>query len=256
VVTPVFYNPAYLEENPDAWAITGRGEKAKQDWVEFVCPSREDYRHERGRDALSVLERTQPDGLSLDFVRHFVFWEMVRPEGSVDPLDTTCFCPHCLGRFQRETGVALPPEAAAPPRAAEWLLAHQREAWIRWRAGLITSWVRDLARAAHRIAPHMTVGVHVVPWGPGDYDDGLLRVAGQGARRPRADGAGRGPRPPEHRGERVVPLGRAHRRLLCGGASRGVAAPVRGGRVLELAAPRGERIEAGGPLPSRAVSTA
>jgi hypothetical protein len=104
---------------------------------------------------------------------------MVRPEGKVDPLDTTCFCPHCLDRFQRETGIALPREAASAPRAAEWVFAHQREAWIHWRAGLITSWVRDLAGEARRIAPHTIVGVHMVPWGPGEYDDGLMRVAGQ-----------------------------------------------------------------------------
>jgi hypothetical protein len=179
VVTPVFYNPQYLAENPDAWAITGRGERAKEDWVEFVCPSREDYRRQRAHEALSMLRKARPDGLSLDFVRHFVFWEMVRPEGTVDPLDTTCFCPHCLGRFQRETGISLPAEAASAPSAAEWLFAHQREAWIRWRAELITSWVRNLTREARRIAPHTIVGVHVVPWGPDDYDDGLLRVAGQ-----------------------------------------------------------------------------
>jgi hypothetical protein len=179
VVTPVFYNPGYLAENPEAWAITGRGERAKEDWVEFVCPSREDYRQQRAREALSVLRKARPDGLSLDFIRHFVFWEMVRPEGNVDPLDTTCFCPHCLGRFQRETGIGLPAEAVTAPSAAEWLFAHQREAWIRWRAGLITKWVRDLAQEARRIAPHTIVGVHVVPWGPDDYDDGRLRVAGQ-----------------------------------------------------------------------------
>jgi hypothetical protein len=179
VVTPVFYNPGYLEKAPDAWAVTGRGEKAKDDWVEFVCASREDYRRERIHEALTLLEKTQPDGLSLDFVRHFVFWEMVRPEGNVDPLDTTCFCPNCLGRFQRETGIELPEGADSAPKAAQWLFAHQREAWIRWRAGLITSWVRELSREARRVAPHARVGIHVVPWGPDDYDDGLLRVAGQ-----------------------------------------------------------------------------
>ncbi len=54
VVTPVFHNPGYLAEHPEAWAITGRGERAKQDWVEFVCPSREDYREQRAREALSL----------------------------------------------------------------------------------------------------------------------------------------------------------------------------------------------------------
>jgi len=49
VITPVFFNPEYLAAHPDTWAITGRGDKAKDDWVEFVCPSHEDYRKERAR---------------------------------------------------------------------------------------------------------------------------------------------------------------------------------------------------------------
>ncbi len=180
VVTPVFYNPGYLAEHPEAWAITGRGERARQDWVEFVCPSREDYRQQRAREALLLLRTARPDGLSLDFIRHFVFWEMVRPDATVDPLDTTCFCPHCLARFQEDTDVRIPAESAgSTPDAARWLLAHESEAWIRWRAELITSWVRDVARDARRIEPYTTIGIHVVPWGRQDYDDGLMRVAGQ-----------------------------------------------------------------------------
>ncbi len=180
VVTPVFHNPGYLVEHPEAWAITGRGERAKQDWVEFVCPSREDYREQRAREALSLLGTAGPDGLSLDFIRHFVFWEMVRPDARIDPLDTTCFCPHCLARFQRDTRVRIPAASAgSAPEAARWLLARESEAWLRWRAELITSWVRDVAREARRVAPYSMVGVHVVPWGRQDYDDGLMRVAGQ-----------------------------------------------------------------------------
>jgi hypothetical protein len=176
----VFFNPEYLAARPEAWAITGRGERAKRDWVEFVCPSREDYRQQRLHEAVALLEKYRPDGLSLDFIRHFVFWEMVPPDGRIDPLDTTCFCPHCLERFQRETGVAVPERArGSPTSAAEWLFAHERAAWIRWRAELVSSWVRGLVAEARRVAPGVVVGVHLVPWTKGEYDDGLLRVAGQ-----------------------------------------------------------------------------
>lgn len=180
VVTPVFYNPEHLADHPEDWAVTGRGTRAKDDWVEFVCPSREGYRARRAREALTLLERHRPDGLSLDFIRHFVFWEMVKPDEPIDSLDTSCFCSHCVTRFQRDTSIEVPRESRRRPEAAaRWLLAHQREAWLRWRAGLVTSWVRDLARRARRVAPFSWVGIHVVPWGEGDYGDGLMRVAGQ-----------------------------------------------------------------------------
>jgi hypothetical protein len=183
IITPVFFNSEYLAANPDAWAITGRGERAKDDWVEFVCPSDEAYRGERARYALSLLERHHPDGLSLDFIRHFVFWEMVRPDGQIDPLDTTCFCPRCLARFEKEAGVELPATAKASPRAAaEWLLDHESERWTRWRAGLITSWVEGVVREARRVAPAVRINLHLVPWGASEYEHGPIRVAGQDVR--------------------------------------------------------------------------
>jgi hypothetical protein len=183
VITPVFFNPEYLAAHPDAWAITGRGERAKEDWVEFVCPSREEYRKERARYALSLLERQRPDGLSLDFIRHFVFWESVRPDGRIDPLDTTCFCPHCLARFETEAGLTVPAAAKASPRAAaEWLFANQPEEWIRWRAGLVTSWVADVVHEARRVAPGVKINLHLVPWTESDYQNGPIRVAGQDVR--------------------------------------------------------------------------
>jgi ribosomal protein S27AE len=183
VITPVFFNPDYLAAHPDAWAITGRGERAKDDWVEFVCPSLEGYREERKRYALSLLERRRPDGLSLDFIRHFVFWEQVRPDGRVDALDTTCFCPRCLARFERDEGLAMPAVAKASPRAAAgWLLANHADRWVRWRAGLVTSWVEGVVREARRVAPGVKINLHLVPWGESEYQDGPIRVAGQDVR--------------------------------------------------------------------------
>jgi hypothetical protein len=183
VITPVFFNPEYLAAHPDAWAITGRGEKAKDDWVEFVCPSHEGYRSGRARYAISLLERQRPDGLSLDFIRHFVFWEMVRPDGRIDGLDTTCFCPRCLARFEKEAGLAMPAAAKASPRAAAgWLLDQQSEKWTRWRAGLVTSWVEGVVREARRVAPGVKINLHLVPWGEPDYQDGPMRVVGQDVR--------------------------------------------------------------------------
>jgi hypothetical protein len=47
VIFPVFYAPEILAEEPGLWAITADGERAKEDWVEFACPSRPDIRERR-----------------------------------------------------------------------------------------------------------------------------------------------------------------------------------------------------------------
>jgi len=69
----------------------------------------------------------------------------------------TCFCDRCLLRFQKDTAITLP-QAPTPERAALLLSTH-RSAWVRWRLGVFTDWVRefrdirDAARLAHCSAP-------------------------------------------------------------------------------------------------------
>ncbi len=44
VVVPVFYDPEALEQDPDLFAVTVDGNRAEDDWVQFGCPSRREYR--------------------------------------------------------------------------------------------------------------------------------------------------------------------------------------------------------------------
>jgi hypothetical protein len=74
VILPIFFNPDFLKENPEYYSITDQGEKAIDDWVEFVCPSRDEYREMRIDWVRRIVAKHQPDGISLDFIRHFVFW--------------------------------------------------------------------------------------------------------------------------------------------------------------------------------------
>jgi hypothetical protein len=43
VIFPVFFAPEVLAQESDLWAMTADGELAKEDWVEFVCPSRPEF---------------------------------------------------------------------------------------------------------------------------------------------------------------------------------------------------------------------
>ena len=79
------------------------------------------------------MRRLQPDGLSIDFIRDFVFWEMVAPDRDPTTLPDTCYCAHCLQGFSDFLGVpdlSIPPQ---PPRAAAWIAANAGEEWIRFK---------------------------------------------------------------------------------------------------------------------------
>jgi len=179
VIFPVFFAPDELAEDPDLWAITADGGRAKEDWVEFACPSRADFRNRRIEEAREIVRRLKPDGLSIDFIRDFVFWEMVGPDRDPTTLPDTCYCAHCLQDFSVSSGVpavSIPPQ---PQRAAAWIAANAGEEWIRFKSDTIISMVEEIASAVRGIEPDILINIHIVPWRTTDYDGAITRIAGQ-----------------------------------------------------------------------------
>jgi hypothetical protein len=181
VILPIFFAPEILAEEPDLWAITADGGRAREEWVEFVCPIRPAFRERRIDEARGIVKRLHPDGLSLDFIRHFVFWEVVGPERDPSSLPETCYCVQCLQAFAVSLGIpaaAIPPQ---PQRAAAWIRANAAEQWVQFKTETITSMAVEVAEAARRIDPEILINVHMVPWRRDDYDGGATRIAGQDA---------------------------------------------------------------------------
>lgn len=181
IIFPVFYAPKELAENPDRWATTADGERAKEDWVEFACPSRADFRDRRVEEARGIVKRLRPDGLSIDFIRYFVFWEMVGPDRDPATLPDTCYCVHCLQAFATFLGVpplSIPPQ---PRRAAVWIETNAADQWVRFKTETITSMAIEIVEAVRAIDPDILINLHIVPWRRDDYDGAITRVAGQDA---------------------------------------------------------------------------
>jgi hypothetical protein len=179
VIFPVYYGPEELAEDPELAAVTVDGKPAKEDWVEFVCPSRTDFRRRRIEEARSIVRRLRPEGLSLDFIRHFVYWEMVGPDHDPETLPDTCYCVHCLQGFAASLGLrpgSIPPD---PQRAADWIRKNAAEQWARFKVETITSMVAEMTEGVRFIDPEILINVHVVPWRRDDYDGALKSVVGQ-----------------------------------------------------------------------------
>jgi hypothetical protein len=179
IIFPVFFAPDELAEDPALWAVTARGERAKEDWVEFACPSRADFRNRRIEEARAIVKRLRPEGLSIDFIRYFVFWEMVGPDRDPATLPDTCYCVHCLQAFATSLGVSalsIPPQ---PRRAATWIQANAAEQWIHYKTKTITSMAQKIADEVREIDPDILVNLHIVPWRRDDYNGAIEHVAGQ-----------------------------------------------------------------------------
>ncbi|MGB9906244.1 MAG: hypothetical protein ACPLRR_02520 [Candidatus Saccharicenans sp.] len=179
LILPVFYNPEKLKNSPKLYAITGEGRPAKDDWVEFVCPGNRSYRQEMIDKARKLVTELKPDGLSLDFIRHFVFWEKVYPDSKLDLIQTTCFCPDCLKSFQQDTGINIPPDLSGYPAIPGWILANHRQAWLEWRSRQITSMVEEISRALRQVNHFLLLNIHLVPWRAADFEGARMAIAGQ-----------------------------------------------------------------------------
>lgn len=179
LIFPVFQNPEVLKTDSSLFAITAKGLKAKDDWVNFVCPSREAYRKSKIAELSGLIRTLKPDGVSIDFIRQFVFWEMVYPDTAPGSIDRACYCDTCLVRFSARTGITVPDSVKNTALIAKWLDAHYSDAWNGFRCDLITSMVKELSQTAREIQPGIKINFHAVPWMEEDFGHALKNVACQ-----------------------------------------------------------------------------
>ncbi len=179
VIFPVFQNPEAVKEDPALAAITAAGTPARDEWVEFVCPAREDYLQRKVEQLKRLVADCDPYAVSLDFIRYFVFWEKVAPDRPSASLPQTCFCPVCLAGFEKEMGVALPAGLASTAEKARWILETRAAEWAEWKCRTIARAVERLAKAAREVKPSVKVNLHAVPWRRDDFGGAVRSVAGQ-----------------------------------------------------------------------------
>jgi uncharacterized lipoprotein YddW (UPF0748 family) len=179
IIVPIFFDAEELEKRPDLYALTAQGEKAIDDWVKFICPTREDYRGQRIKYVRNLVREFNPDGVSLDFIRYFVFWEKVYPDRTLESLPQTCFDSSCLEVFQKETGLKIPPQLSGVPQKAQWILKNHLQEWTQFKCGVIAGMVKELAAAAKQVKPGVRINVHAVPWRREDFGGAIRIIAGQ-----------------------------------------------------------------------------
>jgi hypothetical protein len=114
-----------------------------------------------------VLESFEIDGIWLDYHHAHASWEQAEPN-----LPDTCFCDRCLKAFAEATGTPLGegPTAAVSAR----LLGEHRRAWVDWRCGVFTDWVRECRAIVDEVRPGALLGTFHCPWTV-DERDGAMR---------------------------------------------------------------------------------
>lgn len=179
IIFPVFQNPEILKQDSSLYAITNKGTKASKEWVEFVCPSRLAYRNLKINELTDLIRKLDPDGISIDFIRQFVYWEKIYADHDFTSIDRACYCDSCLAGFTRQKGISIPDACRTTIDKAEWIEMNYLTEWDYYRCDLITSMVKELSAEALRIKKGLIINVHAVPWRENDFGNAGIRIAGQ-----------------------------------------------------------------------------
>jgi len=179
VIFPVFQNPVLLKQDTSLYAITSKGLKAKDDWVEFVCPSRQSYRNSKINEIAELIRNLRPDGISIDFIRQFVFWEMIYPDREPGSIDRACFCDSCITEFSRLEAISFSDSCLTTLQKANYVALNYSDSWDAYRCNLITTMVKELAEKAREIQQDLKICIHAVPWREGEFEGANIRVAAQ-----------------------------------------------------------------------------
>jgi hypothetical protein len=179
IIFPVFLNPEILKGDTTLYAILRSGEKARKDWVEFICPSRIGYRNTMISQLSGLAGILDPDGISIDFIREFTYWEKIYPDRDFRTIDKACYCDSCVNSFTAGLGISIPDSCLTTPEKAEWIENNYSASWDKFRCELITSMIRQLSESAHRIKSELMINIHVVPWRENDFGGANKKVAAQ-----------------------------------------------------------------------------
>lgn len=172
LISPIFYNPEFLSENPEYYSIDQNGEKAIDEWVHFVCPNREDYLQQKISELKSNILKCNPDVVSLDFIRYFAFWEKFYPDRNLESIPNTCFCSECIKKFKFDYNVE-------GELNSELILVNFSSQWSEFKQKTITNVVKKITTDLKKKFPYIKFNLHVVPWRAEDFDKAQQKIVAQ-----------------------------------------------------------------------------
>ncbi len=165
--TSVFFTP----DEPGLRPIGADGRPfERRSWYVGICPSDPAYLARKAERIAEVVDRLDPDGLFVSFIRFPGFWELWMPETRRSEIVEYCFCERCLGLFSSSTGMSA---------SVEELMGELRPQWTAWKCGLIAAAVASLRTAAEAVKPGIEVLVNGFGLGGDDYGNAVEEVLGQ-----------------------------------------------------------------------------
>jgi hypothetical protein len=173
-----FFNPPGLEEDLTLRPIDASGSPMRMiDWYVGVSPSHEAYVTRQVEAVTKIVEKLEPEGIFLSFIRWPGFWELWMPHHSRTDFPEYNYDENSLKRFTLETGLQLP--SMDPIEASTWIETNARETWTTWKCGIITDVVRQVGEGAKAVKPDTQIMINTLPFGGTEYDTARDKTFGQ-----------------------------------------------------------------------------
>ena len=187
LIIRTFNDPEAAQQDPTLVSIDREGRPARRGDDVMICPSRADFRRQKLRRIRAAIERIQPDGVTLDYFRYFIYWEAVDPLKGPGDFPAFCFDGRCVRDFLNATKVqlrtGLPYDPTAVPRELiEDIWREHREAWYDWRAKRIADDAADFTGFIRKQFPGLPIVLHAVPWTRDEFDGAREKIVGQDLR--------------------------------------------------------------------------
>ncbi len=148
-------------------------------WLNFACPNNKTVRQKTIEKVKAAVKLIQPDVLSIDFIRFYIFWEAVLPSTPAAKLQNSCFCPVCMEKFQTDTKVKIPHEIKDAQLRADWISKHVLAKFTAWKCTVIAGMVDEIVAAGRQEKPDLLFNLHAIPWRTKDFNQGIRRIVGQ-----------------------------------------------------------------------------
>jgi len=169
---PTLNGKDYVDEHPEAWAINEKGEQVEAaSWFMGVCPTEPGFRQYRMDQLRGLLTKFDLDGIWMDYVHWHAQFEEPEPI-----LPETCFCDHCLERFEQESNLQIPDGTI--PEKAQWILNNVDKKWRDWRCQVIFEWASDMKSIIKEIKPGTLLGLYHCPWNDDEFNGARRRILG------------------------------------------------------------------------------
>jgi hypothetical protein len=172
---PVYFDQEYLEKNPEYYCIDSEGKKAMRGWLHFACPSQSDFFEYQKNKLKDWLEFVNPQMVSFDFLRFFVFWEKVYPHAKHKDIVDGCYCDKCISDFQKYTNLNV------EIKSAEWIKDNFLQEWADWKCNVIEQRLSELVTIVKQHDENILIGLKILPWSENDFNGAIRSIAGQDA---------------------------------------------------------------------------